>query len=203
MKGVLTETEERVMEMARQQGVLRSGDLRRSNIHPQQLSRMCDKGLLIRVGHGLYERAEADVTIHHGLVMAIKAVPRSTICLLSALVFHELGTENPHKIWIAVDNRAAQPTIAYPPLRVFRFSGKALTEGIEQHEIEGVNVPIYCPAKSVADCFKYRKKIGTDIALEALRECRRQRKATSDELWRYARVCRVAEVMRPYLEATA
>ena len=191
------------MEMARRQGVLRTADLRRADVHPQQLTRMCKKGLLTRVGHGLYERADADVTVHHSLVLAVKAVPQGTVCLLSALAFHELGTENPHKVWVAIDNRAARPTISYPPLRVFRFSGRARTEGVEHHEIEGVSVPIYCPAKTVADCFKYRNKIGTDVALAALRECRHQRKGTSDLLWHYARVCRVAEVMRPYLEATA
>lgn len=203
MASDLTIAEKNALRAIRRQGAVRSAELRRVGVHPQQIQRLCDKGVLTRVARGLYEVADAEVTAQHTLVLAAKVVPRGVVCLLSALAYHELGTENPHQVWIAIDNRAAKPATDYPPLRVFRFSGKALTAGVDHHKIEGVNVPVYNPAKTVADCFKYRNKIGIDVALEALRDCRRQRKATSDELWQYARICRVAEVMRPYLEATA
>jgi predicted transcriptional regulator of viral defense system len=202
MAGKLSKTEQAILGLVRRQGAVRQSDLRDAGYHHQYIRMLCDKGLLVRVNRGLYEAADADVSEHHSLVLAHKAVPRGTVCLLSALAFHELGVENPHEVWIAIGIRAARPAINYPPLRIFRYSGNALSEGVERHAIERVDVPIYSPAKTVADCFKYRNKIGTDVALEALRECRRQKKATSDQLWYYARVCRVAEVMRPYLEAT-
>jgi len=130
-------------------------------------------------------------------------VPQSVICLLSALRFHGLTTQAPFEIWIAVDRRAWRPRIDYPPIRVLRFSGRALTEGIETHTIGGVKVHVYSPAKTVADCFKYRNKFGLDVALEALRDVWRAKRATIDELLRCARICRVEGVMRPYLESLA
>lgn len=157
----------------------------------------------MRTGRGLYVVADAEISAHHGLAQACKRVPHGVICLLSALQFHELGTQIPHAIWMAVDRRAARPRMDYPPPRIVRFSGQALTADIEEHKIEGVRVRVYSPAKTVADCFKYRNKIGLDVALDALRNCRAQKKCSNDELWRYAKICRVANVMRPYLEATA
>lgn len=133
----------------------------------------------------------------------MKWVPRAIGCLLTALQFHGIGTQSPHEVWIALDRRAARPRLEYPPLRVMRFSGEALTEGVEQHVVDGVSVRVYCAAKTVADCFKYRNKIGLDVALEALRECRRLRKCSNDDIWRYAKICRVARVMMPYMEAMA
>jgi predicted transcriptional regulator of viral defense system len=130
-------------------------------------------------------------------------VPRGIICLLSALRFHGLTTQAPFEVWIAIDVKAWHPKVDNLPLRVVRFSGEALAAGIEEHVIEQVHVRIYGAAKTVADCFKYRNKIGLDVALEALRDCWRLRRATMDELWTYAKVCRVANVMRPYLEAIA
>jgi predicted transcriptional regulator of viral defense system len=123
------------------------------------------------------------------------------ICLLSALQFHDLTTQAPFEVWMAIDVRARRPRGTTPPLRIVRFSGRALTEGVEVHEIEGVRVRVYGPAKTVADCFKYRNKIGLDVALEALRDYRRQHPAGMDELWHFAHTCRVSNVMRPYLEA--
>jgi len=164
---------------------------------------MCADGELVRVGRGLYCRADADITAHHGLVQAARAVPKGVICLLSSLRFHEIGTQAPHEVWTAIDRRAAHPRIRYPKIRIVRFSGKALTEGVEEHTIEGVPVRIYSPAKTVGDCFKYRNKIGLDVALEALREALRSRKCSTDDLWKHAKVCRVTNVIRPYLEAIA
>lgn len=192
-----------VLKLARQMGVLRVSDLTSRGIHPEYVRRLCKKGLLTRTGRGLYVAADAEISAHHGLAQAAKRVPHGVICLLSALQFHELGTQSPFEVWVALDRRAARPRIDYPPLRIVRFSGKALTEGAEEHAIEGVKVAIYSAAKTVADCFKYRNKIGLDVALEALRDCREQRKCSNDDIWRYAKICRVANVMRPYLEATA
>jgi len=196
-------TTEEVLKLARQMGVLRVRDLTSRGIHPEYLRRLCRKGLLTRTGRGLYIAADAEISVHHGLAQACKRVPHGVICLLSALQFHELGTQSPFEVWMALDRKAARPRIDYPPLRIARFSGKALTEGVEEYAIEGVQVRIYSPAKTVADCFKYRNKIGLDVALEALRDCREQKKCSNDDLWRYAKICRVANVMRPYLEATA
>jgi len=182
-------------------GVLRIRDLTSHGIHPEYLRRLCRKGLLTRTGRGLYVAADAEISVHHGLAQVGKRVPHGVICLLSALQFHELGTQSPFEVWMALDRRAARPRMDYPPLRVVRFSGEALAEGIEEYTIEGVRVRVYGPAKTVADCFKYRNKIGLDVALEALRDCREQKKCNNDDLWRYAKICRVANVMRPYLEA--
>lgn len=195
-------TTETVLKLARKMGVVRVRDLTSRGIHPEYLRRLCRQGLLTRAGRGLYIAADAEISVHHGLVQAAKRVPHGVICLLSALQFYEMGTQSPFEVWMALDRRAARPRTAYPPLRIVRFSGSALTDGIEEHTIEGVRVRIYCPAKTVADCFKYRNKIGLDVALEALRDCREQKKCSNDDLWRYAKICRVANVMRPYLEAT-
>ena len=135
------------------------------------------------------------------LAAASARVPHGVVCLLSALRYHELTTQNPAQLWLAIDRKARVPTARDLPLRIVRFSGKARLKGIEEHDIDGVKVPIYNPAKTVADCFKYRRKIGTDVALEALRDCWRSKRCTIDDLWRYAAICRVTNVMRPYLEA--
>jgi predicted transcriptional regulator of viral defense system len=123
------------------------------------------------------------------------------VCLLSALRFHDLTTQAPFEIWLAIGEKAWRPRMKYPPLRIVRFSMAALGAGIEKHQIEGVTVHVYTPAKTVADCFKYRNKIGLDVAIEALRECWRARRCTMDDLWHFAGICRVRNVMRPYLEA--
>lgn len=193
---------QQVLKLTRRLGVLRVRDLTARGLHPEYLRRLCRQGLLTRVSRGLYMAADAEISLHHGLAQVGKRVPQGVICLLSALQFHELGTQSPFEVWLALDRRAARPRVAYPPLRIVRFSGPALTEGIEAHQVEGVRVQVTGPAKTVADCFKYRHKIGLDVALEALKACRAQRKCRPDELWRYAKICRVANVMRPYLEAT-
>jgi predicted transcriptional regulator of viral defense system len=143
------------------------------------------------------------ITEHHGLTIAGAAVPQGVVCLISALRFHELGTQLPHQIWLAIDRRARRPALQYPPLRIVRYSGAALTEGIEIHQVEGRPVRIYNVAKTLADCFKYRNKIGLDVALEALREAWRARRFTMADMNRYAGICRVQRVMQPYLEALA
>jgi predicted transcriptional regulator of viral defense system len=194
---------ERILSLARQRGVLRLRDVTASGIHPEYVRRLVAEGRLTREGRGLYMLAGADITESHSLVEAARRVPGGVVCLLSALLFHGVGTQLPHQVWLAIDGKARLPRTDYPKLRIVRFSGAALRMGVEKHSIEGVDVRIYSVAKTVADCFKYRNKIGLDVALEALREGWRQRRFTMDELWEHAKVCRVANVMRPYLESLA
>ena len=192
---------EKVLAMVREKGMLRVRDLREEGINPEYLRRLCNKGLLRRVSRGLYICADAGISANIGLAQVAKRVSHGVICLLSALQFHNIGTQSPFEVWLALGRNVRRPRIDYPPLRIMRFSGRALTEGIEEHIIEGVLVKIYDPAKTVADCFKYRNKIGLDVAIEALRDCRDSKKCTNAQLWEYAKVCRVAKVMKPYLEA--
>ena len=192
---------EQTLDLIETAGVLRPKDLDVYDIPHQVLYRLRDRGLVTQVGRGLYMLANAEVTENHALVEVCKRVPHGVICLLSALQFHTLGTQAPFQVWLAIDGKSRRPQVDYPPLRVVRFTGRALTEGIEEHEIEGVTVRVYNPAKTVADCFKYRNKTGLDVAIEALRECRRERKATIHDLWYYAKIDRVANVMKPYIEA--
>ena len=164
------------------------------------LTRLCRSGHLRRAGRGLYVLPNADTTEHHALAEACKRIPRGIICLLSALRFHGLTTQAPFEVWIAIDVKSRKPQVDSMPLRVHRFSGAAMTSGVEEHDVEGVTVRVTSPAKTVADCFKYRNKIGLDVAVEALKDYRRARKSV-DDLWRAAVVCRVTSVIRPYLEA--
>lgn len=193
--------EAKVLDLARERGVLRPRDLARADLPADYLWRLYRKEKLERVGRGLYVLPGADLTEHHTLAEAALRVPHGVVCLLSALRFHDLTTQAPYEVWMAIDVKARRPKEEIIPLRIVRFSGEALTAGVEEHGVEGVSVKVYSSAKTVADCFKYRNKIGLDVALEALRDCWRQRLATADELWRYAEVCRVARVMRPYLES--
>ncbi len=192
---------ERVIGLVREAGVLRPRDLAAHGIARDELVRLYHKGALQRSARGLYTLADAAVTEQHTLAEACKRVPAGVICLLSALRFHDLTTQEPFEVWLALDPKARRPRADELPLRIVRFSGQALTEGIEEHSIEGVSARVYNPAKTVADCFKYRHKIGLEVALEALREAWQQQRCTMDDLWRYAKVCRVANVMRPYMEA--
>jgi predicted transcriptional regulator of viral defense system len=194
---------QRVLDLARRRGTLTTREVVSAGIHRQVLSRLAREGVLERVARGRYRLPTAPVTEHHGLALAAAAVPRGIVCLLSALAFHEIGTQVPAEVWIALDRRARRPALGFPPLRVVRFSGDALTEGVERHRIEGVEVPITSVAKTIADLFKYRNKIGLDVALEALREGWRDRRFTMAELDRAARASRVERVMRPYVEGIA
>ena len=173
----------------------------RIGVHTQLLTRLVAEGALERVGRGRYRPPEADITEHHGLALTALAVPRGVVCLLSALVFHGIGTQSPSEVWVAVDRRARAPRADWPPLRVVRFSGRALTAGVEEHRIEGQVVHVYSLPKTIADCFKYRNKLGLDVALEALKDAWNRRRIRMADLDEYARVCRVERVMRPYLEA--
>ena len=200
---VVESQENKALRLVKRLGIVRSRDLRQYGLPREALSRLAKRGLLKRRSRGVYTPADHDATEHHSLAEAATRVPRGVICLLSALRAHNLTTQSPHEVWIAIDHKAWLPKSGAAKLRVVRFSGKALSEGVEHRQIEGVRVPIFNVAKTVADCFKYRKKIGLDVALEALREAWRSRRATSNDLWKYAEICRVANVMRPYLESLA
>jgi predicted transcriptional regulator of viral defense system len=190
---------DQLAQLAREAGIFRSRDL---GPIPRQYLRLAEEqGKLTRVARGLYVATDVDVTEHHDLALAAKRVPHGVVCLLSALRFHELTTQMPFEVWLAINPKARLPKTEYPPLRIVRFSGMALSYGAAPHTIEGVTVRITTPAKTVADCFKYRNKIGLDVALEALRDGYRERKATLDEIWEAAKVCRVANVIRPYMES--
>jgi predicted transcriptional regulator of viral defense system len=196
-----TSTIDKIINLVREGGIIRPRDLDAYGIPREYLRRLCDRGVLERQSRGIYALRNVELTEHQSLMQACKRIPKGVVCLLSALRFHNLTTQAPFEIWMAIDRKARLPKAEGVPLRLVRFSGEALTEGVEHHKIEGVEVRVYCPAKTVADCFKYRNKIGLDVALEALRECRRERRCTMDDLWRFARICRVANVMRPYMEA--
>ncbi len=181
--------------------MVRPRDLIAQGIPRLHLQRLYERGELVRLGRGVYVLADAEYSQNTSLAEACKRVPHGVICLLSALRFHEIGTQNPHQIWMAIPVRKDTPQIPFPPLRVVRFSGSVLSEGVEEHKTSDGLVRVYCVAKTVADCFRYRNKIGLDVALEALRECRRERRATLDDLWHFSSVDKVSTVMRPYLEA--
>ena len=193
---------EKILEIAKRQRIVRPRDLAARGIAREHLIRLLRRGALTRTARGIYTLTGAPVTVHHGLALVGKQAPRAVVCLLSALQFHGLTTQQPHEVWIAVDVKARKPAIAWPAVRIVRFSGAALTEGVESHQIEGVPVRVYGIAKTVADCFKYRQKIGTDVAIEALRDALRNR-VSVDAIYRFAKICRVANVIRPYLESAA
>jgi predicted transcriptional regulator of viral defense system len=193
----------RLIDLVRNQGLIRPRDLAPLGIPRVALTRAVRRGELERIGRGLYGLPGRPVSAHGVLAEVASRVPKGVVCLLSALRFHGLTTQAPFEVWLAIENKAIAPKLDYPPLRIVRFSGAALTEGVEEHVVDGVTVRVTGVAKTVADCFKYRNKIGLDVALEALREAWREKRMTSDDLWRYAKVCRVANVMRPYLDSLA
>ena len=185
----------------RHRGVLRTSQALKLGIHPRILYRLRDAGRLVSVTRGVYRLAELPEPSHPDLLVVARRVPQAVICLISALSFHDLTTQIPHEVHIALPRRTRYPRLDHPPLRVFLMTGAAYTEGVETHSIEGVPLRVYGPEKTVVDCFKFRNKIGIDVAVEALRLARERKHVTPRGLLRYARLCRVERVMRPYLEA--
>lgn len=181
--------------------MLRPGDLQGLGAARVVLTRLAASGQLERVGRGLYRLPGVQASEHETLATVAAKVPQAVFCLLTALQFHGLTTQLPRQVWIAMPRGSHVPQLDYPPLKMVQCSGEAYGQGIEVYERDQVPLRVYSVAKTVADCFKHRNKIGLDVALEALREARAQKKATVDALWHYARICRVANVMRPYLEA--
>lgn len=194
---------DRILKLAARQSLIRPRDVEELGIARAYLTSLNRRGLLERPARGVYALPDRPVSGHHSLALAAMLVPRGVVCLLSALRFHGLTTQDPHEVWMAIDFKARKPSVDSPALRVVRFSGRSLSEGVQTHRIEGIPVRVYSPAKTVADCFKYRNKIGIDVAIEALRDALRKRKATIDDIHRFAKVCRVANVIRPYLESVA
>lgn len=193
---------QRVLDLLGQKGLLRTSDLDIIGVPRVVLTRMRSAGLLEQVGRGIYRRPDAEVSEHETLAAIATRVPQAVFCLLTALQFHELTTQLPRQVWIAMPRGSHLPKLDYPPLRMIQATGEAYTAGIEIVERDRVPLRVYGAAKTVVDCFKHRNTIGLDVALEALRDARAQKKASADDLWRYAKICRVANVMRPYLEAT-
>jgi len=189
------------LSLAKQKGLISPRDLAPLGIPTNYLTRLSNRGLVKHVGRGLYAWPGLDLGEHQSLIEAARLVPKGVICLLSALQFHGLTTQIPHEVWIALPSAAWRPRPATLKLRIFRLSGRALTYGIQKHTKGGVTLRVYSPAKTVADCFKFRNKVGLDVAMEALRDGLRKRLFTMDELWEAATIVRMQNVMQPYLEA--
>ncbi|MDP3142347.1 MAG: AbiEi antitoxin N-terminal domain-containing protein [Candidatus Omnitrophota bacterium] len=190
-----------VVERVRRAGIARSRDLEAEGISRAQLARLTAGGVLVRVGRGLYALPGDGRSAQQTVAVVAARIPHGVICLESALRIHGLTTAAPRRVWVAIQPKDWKPQVRDLPIEIVRFSGEAFTAGVEHHEIDRVRVPVYSPAKTVADCFKYRNKIGLDPAIEALRDCWEQRRCTADELMRFARIDRVANVMRPYMES--
>lgn len=182
-------------------GVLRMSQAAQAGIHRDTLRAMLEQGELEKLSRGLYRLTDAPLPAHPDLATVAAKVPQGVICLISALAYHELTTQIPHEVYLAIDRNSQPPRIDFPPVRTFRFSGPAFTEGIEEHPLGAVTIRVYSREKTLADCFKFRNRIGLDTCLEALRGYRESRGFNPDELLRYAVVCRVQRIMRPYVEA--
>jgi len=193
---------ERALRLIHQRGIARARDFKTAGIPLVYLKRLVDAGDLVRLGRGLYqdpERVGEDVA--HDLAEAARLVPKGVISLVSALRYHGLTSQLPHAVWMTIPNSARRPHIERPRLVVVRATGKVLTSGVEYVRVEGVDVPIYGVAKTVADCFKHRRHVGEDVAIEALRDALHQRKTTAGELMRYAAIDRVTQRLEPYVKA--
>lgn len=194
-------TTEKALRTIEEMGLVRPAELEEHGVSRARLYELVREGLVDRYARGIYAAAGHDLTAEHSLALVAKRVPSCVFCLLTALRFHGLTTQSPADLWIALPEKARKPQFDYPRLRVARFSGKALTEGVETHRIEGVDVRVFSAAKTVADCFKYRNKIGIDVAVEALQDYTRRYRGGATALARYARICRVTRVIQPYLDA--
>lgn len=193
---------EKLIEELRKRGVLKTEEIEQLGISREYLRKLHKQGKVDRISRGFYVLPDYEVSAMQSIAEVAKQVSEGVICLLSALRLHGFTTQNPFEVWIAIERRAWKPQInASTKIRYIRFSGDAFTEGIQTKNVDNIQVKVYSPAKTVADCFKYRNKIGLDVALEALREGWREKRFTMDELWKYAKICRVSNVMRSYLES--
>ena len=191
---------DRTLDLVKRLGLVRPKDLNQHGIPVIYLRRLLHRGELVQPARGVYAVTGHEPTLHHSLAMVSKRIPRGVVCLLSALAYHDIGTQLPSVVWLAIDQRSRPLVTTDLPAKIVRFSAQSLVEGVEEHSVEGVTVRITNPAKTVADCFKFRNKVGLDLALEALRDAWRKRKVTMVELDRFAATNRVTNVMRPYLE---
>ena len=191
---------QKVLQMAREQGVVKISNLTREGITRATVSRLVSENKLEKLAPGLYCLPEAELSEKESLIIIASRVPQAVFCLLTALQIHELTTQLPRKIWIAMPRGSHTPKIEYPPVKMVQYSEDVYVEGVEIIESDNIKMKVYNPAKTIADCFKHRTKIGIDVAIEALKEAYSKNKVSMDELWHYAKVCRVANIMRPYLE---
>jgi len=198
-----TSAPDRLRTLIHDAGILRSRDAVRAGIARTYLQQAVERGEIERVGRGIYTLAGRATTEYQTMLEVTRRVPNGIICLLSALRLHELTTANPHEVWIMIDQKARKPAFTLPLIRVVRSARKLLSEGIEEKRVGSLTLRVTNPARTVSDCFRYRNKIGLEIAIEALRECLRKKRCTMDDLWKYAKLARVANIMRPYIEALA
>lgn len=192
---------QQVIDLVQVLSVVRPKDLKEHGLPRDYLYILAQEGVIERVARGLYQWPDKDLGRHQSLAEVCKIAPKAVVALLSALNYHNMTTQNPHQIWLAIDRKSWRPEISYPPVRFVTMSSEALQAGVETHSIEGVPIKVFSPAKTVVDCFKYRNKVGLDVALEALREGWSNRQFTIEEVLRYAEICRVKNVMQPYLES--
>lgn len=197
--GIMQTDIDKIIKLAKRRGVVSSAGLRRRNISPSLLSYMKNRNMLRRISRGQYV-LPGYISSHETFVEVASKVPHGVICLLSALQFHELTSQMPYEVWIAIEKGCYYPRNLEDQVRLIQLSGTNFSSGIEKHDENGIEIHVYSPAKTVVDCFRFRNKLGVDIAIEALRDCIRQKKATADEIWEYARRCRMTRIMRPYLE---
>jgi len=190
-----------IIELIKQNGVIRPSEVEAIGISRMYLHRLYQRGVVQRIADGLYSLPDSPIYTHTSKVEVAKRVPNGVISLLSALQFHELTTQRPFEVWITIEGMSRKPRIDYPPIHVTRFSGEAFTHGIEVYDVGGVPMRVYSIAKTLADCFKFRNTVGLDVALEVLQEVLRDKRATMTDIWKAAKVCRMTNVMRPYLEA--
>lgn len=193
--------EKALRQFAEHHGMLRTAHALRLGIHPRTFYALQEEGKIVSLARGLYRLANAPQLSDPDLVTVAAKIPSAVVCLLSALNFYNITTQLPHEVWVALPRHATYPMLKYPPLRISQFSKASYEAGIETRHIDGVEVKVYCPAKTVVDCFKFRNQVGLDVALEALRDAWRHKRVTMDNLWRFAEVCRVTNVMRPYLDS--
>lgn len=199
----VTSQQDRAVALLRDRGMLRLAELRRRGITAATVARLERRGEVVRLARGLYQLPDASLHAHHALAEAAKLVPKGVVCLVSALAFHQLTDQVPSRVWIAIGTKDWRPRGAQPPMRFVRFPRGRLERGVEVHEIEGVRVPIFCVAKTLADLFRYRRVVGTGITVEGMREALRQRKATPAQISEEASNAGVWKAMQPYLEALA
>jgi predicted transcriptional regulator of viral defense system len=192
---------EHVGAIVQKQTLVRSKELKGLSVSRSHLWNLAKAGKIEHVGRGLYRAKETPISANETLLEVAKRVPLGVLCLSSALRYHELSTENPFEVWLAIKRGAWSPKLDNSPVRVVHFSEATFEFGIETHSVDGGTLRVYSPAKTVADCFKFRSKIGMETAIQALRSAYREKKASMDQLWRAAKVCRVVNVMRPYMES--
>lgn len=192
---------ESALRVFKKNKVMRSTQIFAQGIQPRTLYQMRDDGLLVQEGRGLYRLADEQIWSDPDLALVSLRIPKGVICLISALYFHQVTTQIPHEVYVALPKDSEKPRIQHPPTRFFRISPEPFKAGIEKYTIDNVDVKVYSVAKTIADCFKFRNKIGMDVALEALQEGLRQKRCAPEQILRFARINRVERIMLPYLEA--